>query len=272
MTATCRTNHSLLSAYVDSELLPYQAADVAEHLASCDACSREYESVLETVGRLRTRLKRYTASDVLRARVRIALVSTPRAPVGEGGELLLPPRHRARFARWTRTARWAAAILAGAALGSGSSIYVAGRDRHAASTAAEVLSSHVRSLMPEHLTDVRSSDQHNVKPWFNGRLDFSPTVPRLEEQGFPLLGGRLDYVDGRPVAVVVYRRRQHIINVYSWPTAAADARAAMTTSHGYALLHWRSRGSEHWVVSDLGIAELAIFAALLGGLESPSGA
>jgi anti-sigma factor (TIGR02949 family) len=271
MTESCNTTRASLSAYVDGELPPDQADAVAEHLANCAGCSAEYETLLETISLLRSQLKRYTAPDVLRARVRTALASTPGAPVGEGVEQLPPPRRRARFARWTRAASWAAVILIAAALGSGVSLFVAGRDRQASSTAAEVLSSHVRSLMPDHLTDVRSSDQHNVKPWFNGRLDFSPNVPRLEEQGFPLLGGRLDYVEGRPVAVVVYGRRQHIINVYSWPTGATDAPPAMTTSHGYTLLHWRSRGSEHWVVSDLNTGELQAFAALLGSSDPASG-
>jgi anti-sigma factor (TIGR02949 family) len=272
MIERCNTTRASLSAYVDGELPPDQADAVAEHLATCAACSAEYETLLETVSLLRSQLKRYTAPDVLRARVRTALASTPGAPVGEGVEQLPPPPRRARFARWTRAASWAAVILVAAALGSGVSLFVAGRDRQASSTVAEVLSSHVRSLMPDHLTDVRSSDQHNVKPWFNGRLDFSPNVPRLEEQGFPLLGGRLDYVEGRPVAVVVYGRRQHIINAYSWPTAAADAPPTMTTSHGYTLLHWRSRGSEHWVVSDLNSGELQAFAALLRSSDSASGA
>ena len=263
MTETCNTTRDALSAYVDGELPPDQATALAEHLASCAACSAEYETMLETVGLLRTQLTRYMAPDVLRARIRTAVASTPGEPVGEGGESVPTARPRGRLAGWTRTATWAAVILVSAALGSGVSMVVVDRDRHASSTAAEVLTSHVRSLMPDHLTDVRSSDQHNVKPWFNGRLDFSPSVPRLEEKGFPLLGGRLDYVDDRPVAVVVYGRREHIINVYSWPTAAADAPAAMTTSHGYTLLHWRSRGSEHWVVSDVNAGELQGFAALL---------
>ena len=263
MTETCNTTQASLSAYIDGELPPDQAAAVAEHLASCATCSDEYETMLETVGLLRTQLTRYTAPDVLRARIRTALASTPGEPAGEDAEPLPPPRRRQRVAGWRRAASWAAVILVAAALGSGASMVVVGRDRQASSVTAEVLTSHVRSLMPDHLTDVRSSDQHNVKPWFNGRLDFSPSVPRLEEQGFPLLGGRLDYVDDRPVAVVVYGRREHIINVYSWPTAAADAPAAMTTSHGYTLLHWRSRGSEHWVVSDVNAGELQGFAALL---------
>jgi anti-sigma factor RsiW len=144
--------------------------------------------------------------------------------------------------------------------------FVATRDHASAEsiTRDEVLTSHIRSLMPAHLTDVASNDQHNVKPWFNGRLDFSPSVPRLEDAGFPLLGGRLDYVRGRPVAVVVYGRRQHVINVFTWPAdASGDATRTLTTSHGYNLLHWRTGGVEHWVVSDLNAMELQQFAALL---------
>ena len=166
----------------------------------------------------------------------------------------------------------AAVILLAAALGSGVTLIAAGRDRRESSIAGEVLASHVRSLMPDHLTDVRSSDQHNVKPWFNGRLDYSPSVPRLEEQGFPLIGGRIDYVAGRPVAVVVYGRRQHMINVFSWPSPGAEVVPEMSASNGYTMIHWRSRGSEHWVLSDVNVAELQSFAALLRGADSaPTG-
>ncbi|MEO7455035.1 MAG: anti-sigma factor, partial [Gemmatimonadaceae bacterium] len=127
-----------------------------------------------------------------------------------------------------------------------------------------VLASHIRSLMPEHLTDVRSSDQHNVKPWFNGRTDFSPAVPRLEEQGYPLIGGRVDYMHGRPVAVVTYGRRQHIINVFSWPGGpGSDARIEEQARNGYNLLHWRHANVEYWAASDLNAAELGQFVTLL---------
>jgi anti-sigma factor RsiW len=116
--------------------------------------------------------------------------------------------------------------------------------------------------MPGHLVDVASTDQHNVKPWFNGRLDMSPAVPRLDSLGFPLVGGRLDYVTGRPVAVVVYGRRQHMINVFSWPTTDASSLAPMaSTENGYHLVHWRTGGTDVWAVSDLNLAELQQFVA-----------
>jgi anti-sigma factor RsiW len=165
--------------------------------------------------------------------------------------------------RWLWPTGIAAALLVSAALGGGVTL-LASRGRQDISLANEVLASHVRSLMPDHLTDVRSSDQHNVKPWFNGRTDYSPNVPRLEDQGFPLVGGRIDYVGGRPVAVVVYSRRQHMINVFSWPTRLADSPLASSSTNGYNTIHWRSRGIERWVVSDLNASELRSFAELLG--------
>lgn len=168
---------------------------------------------------------------------------------------------------------WRAAVLAAAAvacigLGSSATLIVLHRAAPSSVVAEQVLASHVRSLMLDHLTDVRSSDQHNVKPWFNGRLDFSPAVPRLEEAGFPLIGGRLDYVADRPVASVVYGRRQHIINVFSWPTSAADSPLESTASHGYNMLHWRARGVEQWVVSDVNMADLRTFVGLLQRSQS----
>ena len=136
------------------------------------------------------------------------------------------------------------------------------RSAAARSVANEVLASHLRSLMPGHLTDVASTDQHNVKPWFNGRVDLSPNVPRLDSAGFLLVGGRLDYVASRPVAVVVYRRRQHVINVYAWPGGDDDNRSATLSVQGYHFERWRAGGVETWVVSDLNAAELSEFVTL----------
>ncbi len=102
-----------------------------------------------------------------------------------------------------------------------------------------------------------------MKPWFNGRTDYSPNVPRLEDHGFPLVGGRVDYIGERAVAVIVYSRRQHLINVFSWPTRLGDSPLASTSTNGYNMIQWRSKGVERWVVSDLNASELRSFVALL---------
>jgi len=128
----------------------------------------------------------------------------------------------------------------------------------------EVISSHVRALMADHLTDVSSSDQHTVKPWFNGRLDFSPPVKDMTDHGFPLIGGRLDYLNNRPVAALVYRRQQHFINLFIWPsTSGPDVEKRAMTGQGYHLIHWTTAGMNYWAVSDLNEGELQEFVRIL---------
>ena len=271
MNDRCRVTRTALSAYVDGELSATEAERVAEHLTSCAHCSEEYQQMLESVGALRTQLaqfSRYPAPDVLRARIRTMLATTP-PEIPSADEAKAPTdASSAETRRWKRAAAWAAVAVLAAALGSGVTLLAARRNAGADALASQVLASHVRSLMPNHLTDIASSDQHNVKPWFNGRLDYSPNVPRFEAEGFPLLGGRLDYVANRPVAVVVYGRRQHLINVFSWPATGSDESMAASASKGYTLLHWRRAGIEKWVVSDVNAAELKQFAGLVQRADS----
>ena len=251
----CADCRDTINAYVDQELLPDEQRDVRDHLASCADCQREYDVLVATTRRLKEGLVRHRAPDVLKARIRSA-IAQPNAT--DSFEVSAP--------RVLKPWPWARLAAAGAliAIASSALTFAAARQQvKAPSAEAGILNSHIRSLMPGHLVDIASTDQHNVKPWFNGRLDVSPAVPRLDSLGFPLLGGRLDYLEGRPVAVVVYGRRQHIINVFSWPaTKGSPLAPAASTEHGYHLVHWRREGLELWAVSDLNLPELQQFVSM----------
>jgi anti-sigma factor RsiW len=174
-------------------------------------------------------------------------------------------RRPARVSR--RLLAWAAMVTVAVSLGSGPAIDAVRTRRMTAATARlaqDVVASHVRALMGAHLFDVRSTDQHTVKPWFLGKLDFSPPVDDLAPLGFPLVGGRLDSLAGRPVAALVYQRRQHPIDVFVWP--ASDSREALTDTRalrGFQVRHWTHDGMAFWAVSDLSDTELDQFVQAL---------
>jgi anti-sigma factor RsiW len=246
----CDECRDLLGAHADEELMPEESNAISQHLASCTQCSAEHDAMRELTRRLKEGFERPRAPDVLKARIRSSI-----ARVDALAPTIAPVRMR-------RTSLLAAGLII-AALSATASFAVARHDAFAPSMSEQVLSSHIRSLMPGHLTDVASNDLHNVKPWFNGRVDLSPSVPRLDSLGYPLVGGRLDYVGGRPVAAVVYTRRQHVINVLSWPAdGAGSSQPAMSTAHGYHLAHWRNAGVEYWAASDVAEPDLRQFVAL----------
>lgn len=246
----CADMEERIGALADGELVEAEARDVQDHLRSCPSCRAAHERVLA----LRTAIERHApplaAPDRLRAAVRARLES----PVFQA--------RRPVAWRWLATAAAVVALIGGT--WQIASTWGAGR-----ALADQVLATHVRSLMPGHLTDVASTDQHTVKPWFNGRLDYSPAVTDFGPQGFPLIGGRLDYVGGRPVAALVYGRRQHLINVLLWPTGSGPAGGpAALTRQGYHMLHWVGPQYTYWVVSDLASPELRQLAELLQRTEA----
>jgi anti-sigma factor RsiW len=239
----CREVEGRLGGYLDGELEPAVSTSVRDHLDACAAC-RQRLANLETIGRTVRRAPYYQAPEALRARLTQART---RSTV---------PSH------WLA---WAAAVVMVASLTG--SIWFVRSSAGAARTldpvdavAQEVVNSHVRALMGEHLFDVRSTDQHTVKPWFLGKLDFSPPVTDLAQAGFPLTGGRLDYVAGRPVAALVYTRARHTINVFVWPEASDAAHSSDTRAiRGFHVRHWTRAGMSYWAVSDLNDAELDQF-------------
>jgi mycothiol system anti-sigma-R factor len=245
----CTESRDRLNAYLDGELTPSEADTIREHVAGCADCASEYATLAATSRQLKEGLVRYTAPDVLKARILNAL-SEQRASVAGS---------RTSWLHWSRLAAAALVIAVASSAGTAAVLH---RGVASRSVADELLASHVRSLMPGHLTDVASSEHHNVKPWFNGRIALSPAVPALDSAGFMLIGGRLDYVASRPVAVVVYSRRQHVINVYSWPESEDARSESALTSHGYHLVKWSNGDVESWAVSDLNSAELGQFVAL----------
>jgi anti-sigma factor RsiW len=242
-----------MDAYLDSELAGKDALEMEKHIAGCADCTRLTADRKALRAAIAAHAPRVRAPDALRARVKSSL----RAAVDDPG---LPLRRSA----WTRSWRplAVAASLVVVAVGSWR---LALRQAEANRIADDVLTSHVRSLMPGHLTDVPSSDQHTVKPWFNGRLDFSPPVDDFAAQGYPLIGGRLDYVNGRGVAALVYGRRRHVINVFVWPGSNPITLARPADRQGYHTVVWRSREYVYWAVSDVATPELEAFAGLIQG-------
>ena len=244
----CENRQAMLNSLLDGELDAVNSAAGEEHLASCRECRDELERLRAVREAIAQPGARHRAPDSLRARIEADLASASaavRKPV-------LPS--------------WLIPGVTGA-LAASLAVLLLAPPHASASFDDELIASHVRSLQVAHLTDVRTSDEHVVRPWFNGKIDFSPPVPELASQGFPLIGGRLDYVNGRDVAALVYRRRLHTINLFVWPAAPAGGRRVQRD--GYSLDEWSEGGLRFSAVSDIAPADLQqfrqTFAASTGG-------
>jgi anti-sigma factor RsiW len=257
---SCPENETLIHGYLDGKLDLVNALRLEAHLKECPTCAQAYKNHKALSGTLKSGPFYFKASGNLERRIRTALV--------ESDPVASQPTASAQTAKWRTLPRlsWAflsvAASLALVALIAPHFVPWPQHPSPAQLLAEEVLASHVRSLMASHLTDVPSSDQHTVKPWFDGKLDFSPPVEDLSAQGFPLVGGRLDYLAGRPVAAVVYQRRKHIINLFIWPSTEGSAQKAVMRQ-GYNMVHWTRAGMTYWAASDLNYRELGEFVRLV---------
>lgn len=226
-----------LDAYVDRELDAQAAVVVQDHLGACESC-RSRVAQREALGLLVRSTSYYTSPPQLR--VRVAAQTRRRVSLH-------------------RPSAWAAAAALLVAVGSGL-LLVRSATIRAEATTEEVVDGHVRSLMPGHLFDVQSSDQHTVKPWFLGKLDFAPPVVDLAAAGFPLVGGRLDYLNGRPAAALVYQRRQHTINVFITANVTTAGGPTVERSvRGFHVRQWTRSGMAFWAVSDVNDTELTEF-------------
>lgn len=237
----------LIEAYVDEELDASLRAAVEEHLATCQACAETHARLLEQKAGIKLGAPYYTAPAPVERAVRDAV---RRAAADEAGA-------RGRDTNWRWLAIAASVLLAMSLAWNVSRLRpgIAENDL----VAQGVLSDHIRSLMGTHLLDVPSTDQHTVKPWFNGKLDFSPNVKDFAAEGFPLIGGRLDYLMNRTVAALVYRRRQHVINLFTWPNGSPAIEESPFSRNGYNVVRWTQGGMTYWAVSDLAMNELEQF-------------
>ncbi len=242
-----------LQGLIDGELDATHAAEVEAHVDGCADCAQAREDALTLRTALRDDGVRAQASDRLLARLDAA-VSAATAPVPAGR-----PAAGHRFER----AFWALGG-AGAALAACAVLTVIALPAiQTADLEHELVSSHVRSQLAGHLIDVATSDQHVVKPWFGGKIDFSPPVVDLSDQGFPIVGGRLDYLGGRTVAAIVYRRGRHVINLFVWPDGQGPGPDEVRAGDGYTLLHWARGGMTFWAVSDVAEPDLKTFRRLV---------
>jgi anti-sigma factor RsiW len=240
----------LVQAELDGELDAAQAAALEAHRADCPICQAAQQQLQRARALVREDLYEALPDDV-RARVMARLRQAAPPPA---------PAQRRRWS-WDWLGGPSIGFGLGAACAAAIALLLVLPERN--DLVGAIVADHIRALQPGHLEDVVSTDQHTVKPWFDGRIDFAPPVKDFAAEGFPLRGGRLDYLDGRPVAALVYQRDKHIIDLYIWPGSGAGPRLiGDTTIQGYNVVHWTADGMNFWAVSDVERNQLNDFAAL----------
>lgn len=244
---------ALLHALLDGELDAANSLRCEAHVAQCTACTAELVRLREVRDLLTREGVAWRAPADLRTRILASLAqeearATAKPNVPAPGWLT-----RLREAAMRRTS-----LPAGVALAASLALaVVVTRPDEGSDLSKQLVAGHVRSLLASHLTDVETSDQHTVKPWFIGKIDFAPPVVDLSDRGFPLVGGRLDYIDGRVVAALIYKRHKHVINLFLWPSDGRPPRS--TSNEGYNVLGWQQAGLTFWAISDLNAVELKEF-------------
>jgi len=259
----CDESEVLLHALIDGELDAGHARDIEAHVAACRGCGEKLAAFRTMHEVMSAAPLKETAPAHLRARVE-ALMTTPASRVVSMRQFMRPTR-RSFFGGFATGSVLSAAVAASLVL------TVIRRDQEQ-TIAEEVVSAHIRSLQAGHLMDVETSDQHTVKPWFNGRVDVAPPVVDLTAESFTLLGGRLDYIDSEPVAAIVYQRRKHVINLFvAQHLGKRHTRAIADSIQGYNVRHWSQDGLDLWAVSDIVGDELDEFVQkIASALRQPS--
>src|SRR5258708_29101126 len=267
---TCDEAIKLVDGYLDGELDPITNQTIEQHLRECQKCDEAYKTHSALIRSIGNATPYFKAPAALREQIQSSLREeiAERSPRSVSRDILSlfrsKPSERQAVpfgTQWSWLALAAAIVLA--AIIASNLVPRLQRPGADQLLATQLIASHVRSLMVNHLTDVASSDQHTVKPWLDAKLDFAPAVADLGSEGFPLIGGRLDYLDNRPVAAVVYQRRKHFINLFVWPAAPDATRTPKTiTRQGYQLLHWVDSDFNYWAVSDVNEKDLQGFKQL----------
>jgi len=261
----CAEMRLLVQADVDGELSPRDAAGVAAHLEYCPSCATLQAQLLSLSERMRQQVPYHKAPAELLAAVKARIAAQAPSAGTTAAEPTPQQANDNRVSWWRRFPRpqLGPVVPFGGGFALAACLALVFLWPSTGSLSEAVVSDHIRALQPGHLMDVVSTDQHTVKPWFDGRLDFAPPVKDFKAEGFPLAGGRLDYLAGKPAAALIYHRRQHLIDLYVWPDGSPlDRDPTAGSRSGYNFLHWTQDGMSFWAVSDLGADELADFVKL----------